>query len=118
MSESEVTGNLILPVKKVVVAAVTAGFTPQKPSPRIVLTATDNVSADFVFESPRTQEPPANIPADIHVERLIRKPSNRRFRRKTVVFRNRGNFKLEQFNWLKTVGKYQNQQILLLNLWW
>ncbi|OQV20732.1 Protein kinase DC2 [Hypsibius exemplaris] len=92
------------------------------PRPRIVLSATDNVCADFVFESPRTAAASsANkktvtatatvttateevIGSDVHVERLFRKPSVRRTVRRRPVRKADREFKLGQFNWLKTVG--------------
>ncbi|XP_055327423.1 cAMP-dependent protein kinase catalytic subunit PRKX-like [Paramacrobiotus metropolitanus] len=108
MAESDESLDVTFTMGKLTLggATATSGLNSPKSTarPRIALTATDNVCADFVFETPRVKEPVATIPTSIHVERLIKKPSTRRFRRKTTVFRNKDRFKLEQFNWLKTVG--------------
>ena len=87
-----------------------------KTRPRIVLSATDNVCADFVFESPRNAASSGGKKAatalddtmgsDVHVEKLFRKPSQRRTLRRRPVRKGDREFKLGQFNWLKTVGEY------------
>ncbi|GAU95608.1 hypothetical protein RvY_07198-3 [Ramazzottius varieornatus] len=99
---------------KLVLRATSSLDEPTENSSRIVLSAAaDNVTADFVFESPRIAkktnvDPELAGSSEVHVDKLMRKPSSRRtIRRRTLKISRETDgrqFRLEQFNWLKTVG--------------
>lgn len=106
---------------KLVLRATSSLDEPTENSSRIVLAAAaDNVTADFVFESPRVAkktnvDPELAGSSEVHVNKLMRKPSSRRtIRRRTLKISRETDgrqFRLEQFNWLKTVGKYSHHDI-------